>query len=95
MFGSRRASAVSLVANKPDSYDICFIPDGDTSGWLRNRIGVEPGDIVDAQSGERLGTHDGAYAYTIGQRRGPRGITVAPTDGQPRYVVGVDPRVAL
>lgn len=80
-----------LVANKPDSYDICFIPDGDTSGWLRNRIGVEPGDIVDAQSGERLGTHNGAYAYTIGQRRG-LGITVAPTDGQPRYVVGVDPQ---
>ena len=79
-----------LVANKPDSYDICFIPDGDTAGWLRNRIGAEPGSIVDAESGERLGQHEGAYAYTIGQRKG-LGITVAPQDGKPRYVVGVDP----
>lgn len=79
-----------LVANKPDSYDICFIPDGDTAAWLRNRIGAEPGDIVDAQSGEHLGQHEGAYAYTIGQRRG-LGIKVAPADGKPRYVVGVDP----
>ncbi len=80
-----------LVANKPDSYDICFIPDGDTAGWLRNRIGAEPGAIVDAESGVELGQHEGAYAYTIGQRRG-LGITVAPEDGKPRYVVGVDPQ---
>ncbi len=79
-----------LVANKPDSYDICFIPDGDTAGWLRNRIGAEPGVIVDVESGEQLGEHEGAYAYTIGQRRG-LGIKVAPEDGKPRYVVGVDP----
>mgnify|MGYP002400382518 CR=1 FL=1 len=79
-----------LVANKPDSYDICFIPDGDTAGWLRNRIGAEPGVIVDAESGDELGRHEGAYAYTIGQRRG-LGIKVAPEDGKPRYVVGVDP----
>ncbi|HAM23891.1 MAG TPA: tRNA 2-thiouridine(34) synthase MnmA [Actinobacteria bacterium] len=80
-----------LVANKPDSYDICFIPDGDTAGWLRNRIGAEPGAIVDAVTGDRLGDHEGAYAYTIGQRKG-LGIKVAPHDGQPRYVVGVDPK---
>lgn len=79
-----------LVANKPDSYDICFIPDGDTAGWLRNRIGAEPGEIVDALSGKHLGNHEGAYAYTIGQRKG-LGIKVAPADGLPRYVVGVDP----
>ena len=65
-----------LVANKPDSYDICFIPDGDTAGWLRNRIGAEPGEIVDALSGKHLGNHEGAYAYTIGQRKG-LGIKVA------------------
>lgn len=80
-----------LVANKPDSYDICFIPDGDTAGWLRDRIGAEPGAIIDAESGQKLGDHEGAYAYTIGQRRG-LGIKIAPEDGKPRYVVGVDPQ---
>jgi tRNA-specific 2-thiouridylase len=80
-----------LVARKPDSYDICFIPDGDTAGWLQNRIGSAPGDIVDAETGETLGQHEGAYAYTIGQRRG-LGVKVAPKDGKPRYVVGVDPQ---
>ncbi len=79
-----------LVARKPDSYDICFIPDGDTAGWLRNRLGEAPGEIIDAESGETLGEHDGAYAYTIGQRRG-LGVKVAPKDGKPRYVVAVDP----
>ncbi|NQU36143.1 MAG: tRNA 2-thiouridine(34) synthase MnmA [Actinobacteria bacterium] len=80
-----------LVARKPDSYDICFIPDGDTAGWLQNRIGSAPGDIVDAETGETLGQHEGAYSYTIGQRRG-LGVKVAPKDGKPRYVVGVDPQ---
>lgn len=79
-----------LVANKPDSYDICFIPDGDTAGWLRNRIGEQSGEIIDVETGESVGTHQGAYAYTIGQRRG-LGIKQAPIDGNPRYVVGVDP----
>ncbi len=79
-----------LVARKPDSYDICFIPDGDTAGWLQNRIGSAPGEILDAETGETLGQHEGAYAYTIGQRRG-LGVKVAPKDGKPRYVVGVDP----
>lgn len=87
---SEAAERGLLVANKPDSYDICFIPDGDTAGWLRNRIGAEPGMIVDVETGDELGTHEGAYAYTIGQRRG-LGIKVAPEDGKPRYVVGVDP----
>lgn len=80
-----------LVANKPDSYDICFIPDGDTAGWLRKRIGEQSGEIVDVETGETVGTHQGAYAYTIGQRRG-LGIKQAPVDGNPRYVVGVDPQ---
>lgn len=78
-----------LVARKPDSYDICFIPDGDTAGFLRKRLGDEPGQILDAETGESLGEHDGAYAYTIGQRKG-LGITVPTPDGSPRYVVDVD-----
>lgn len=78
------------VADKPDSHDICFIPDGDTSGWLRDRLGEQPGEIVDAETGEVLGHHSGAYAYTIGQRRGLDLREPAPS-GARRYVVDIDP----
>ncbi|MCG2991092.1 tRNA 2-thiouridine(34) synthase MnmA, partial [Escherichia coli] len=59
------------VANKPDSHDICFIPDGDTRGWLAERIEMTPGKIVD-QDGNELGEHTGAQAFTVGQRKGLR-----------------------
>ncbi|MGB5953032.1 MAG: tRNA 2-thiouridine(34) synthase MnmA [Ornithinimicrobium sp.] len=72
------------IAKKPDSHDICFIPDGDTRGWLTKRLGAQPGPIVDTD-GTPLGEHQGAYAYTVGQRRG-LGLTVPAADGQPRYV---------
>jgi len=78
-----------LVADKPDSHDICFVPDGDTGGWLRDRLGASPGDIVDAESGETLGQHEGAFAFTVGQRRG-LAIGTPPPEGARRYVVGVD-----
>lgn len=78
-----------LVADKPDSHDICFIPDGDTAGWLRERIGEAPAEIVDAGSGDVLGRTTTAYALTIGQRRGLN-LTVPAEDGRPRYVVDVD-----
>ncbi|MBU6213945.1 MAG: tRNA 2-thiouridine(34) synthase MnmA [Actinomycetales bacterium] len=77
------------VASKPDSHDICFIPDGDTKAWLSARIGVRAGDIRDAESGEVIGEHDGAHAYTVGQRRG-LGLDVSAPDRARRYVVGVD-----
>lgn len=58
------------VANKPDSQDICFIPDGDTGDYLCRKIGKMPyGDFVD-EGGNRLGEHKGIYRYTIGQRKG-------------------------
>jgi len=76
------------VASKPDSHDICFIADGDTRGWLTSRLGEQPGEIVDASSGEVVGVHQGAYAYTVGQRRG-LGLSRPAADGQPRYVVEV------
>jgi tRNA-specific 2-thiouridylase len=79
-----------LVADKPDSHDICFIADGDTQGWLSERLGAQPGPIVDAVSGEVLGGHDGAYAYTVGQRRG-LGIGRPAPDGRPRYVLDISP----
>jgi tRNA-specific 2-thiouridylase len=86
----REATARGLaVAAKPDSHDICFIADGDTSGFLRGRLGDAPGPIVDT-SGAAVGDHDGAYAFTVGQRRGLR-IGVPAPDGKPRYVLDVSP----
>jgi tRNA-specific 2-thiouridylase len=78
------------VAEKPDSHDICFIADGDTQGFLRGRLGAQPGQIVDAASGDVVGGHDGAYAFTVGQRRGLR-VGVPAADGRPRYVLDVSP----
>jgi tRNA-specific 2-thiouridylase len=78
------------VADKPDSHDICFISDGDTAGWLRERLGEGSGRIIDEQSGEVLGSHQGAYGFTIGQRKGLRLGRPAP-DGRPRYVLDIEP----
>ena len=77
------------VAAKPDSHDICFIADGDTAGWLAARLGERPGLVKD-EHGRALGEHKGAYAYTVGQRRGLRLGTPA-SDGRPRYVLQVCP----
>jgi tRNA-specific 2-thiouridylase len=77
------------VADKPDSHDICFIADGDTQGFLAKRIGAAKGPIVDAD-GEVLGEHDGAFGFTVGQRRGLR-IGRPAADGKPRYVLDISP----
>jgi tRNA-specific 2-thiouridylase len=77
------------VADKPDSHDICFIANGDTRGFLRSRLGEAPGDIVDL-GGAVVGHHEGAYGYTVGQRRGLRLDRPAP-DGRPRYVLSITP----
>ncbi|HEY5183909.1 MAG TPA: tRNA 2-thiouridine(34) synthase MnmA [Actinomycetes bacterium] len=90
--GAVRAEAADrglAVAQKPDSHDICFIPDGDTERFLRDRIGSAPGPVVDV-SGEVLGEHDGAYAFTVGQRKGLR-LGRPAADGRPRYVLSVSP----
>lgn len=78
------------VASKPDSHDICFIPTGDTRAFLGARIGVRPGAVVDADSGERLADHEGVHGFTIGQRKG-LGIDAPAADGRPRYVTDIDP----
>jgi tRNA-specific 2-thiouridylase len=77
-----------VVAHKPDSQDICFVPDGNYAAVIEKlRPGaVEPGEIVD-MSGTVLGQHDGVIHYTIGQRRG-LGIGGLDT---PLYVVRLDP----
>ncbi|HLS26011.1 MAG TPA: tRNA 2-thiouridine(34) synthase MnmA [Beutenbergiaceae bacterium] len=77
------------VSAKPDSYDICFVADGDTQGFLRSRLGSRPGEVVDHE-GQVVGEHDGAYAYTVGQRKG-LGLNRPAADGKPRYVLEVDP----
>ncbi|QMU98098.1 tRNA 2-thiouridine(34) synthase MnmA [Microbacterium esteraromaticum] len=77
------------VAQKPDSHDICFIPDGDTRGWLAEKVGTATGDIVD-RNGDVIGTHDGAHSFTVGQRRGLR-LGVPASDGKPRFVLEVRP----
>ena len=77
------------VAEKPDSHDICFIADGDTAGFLRDRLGSAPGDLVDTD-GAVIGSHDGTYGFTVGQRKGLR-IGVPAADGNPRYVLSISP----
>lgn len=78
------------VAHKPDSHDICFIPDGDTRGWLAEHVGAARGDIVDRE-GTLLGAHEGAHAYTVGQRKGLN-IGYPSPDGRPRFVLEVRPK---
>ena len=72
------------VANKPDSEDICFIPDGDYKKFLEENSDIQPknGKIVNAK-GKVLGEHQGLYRYTIGQRKG-LGIAYS----EPLYVIG-------
>ena len=74
------------VASKPDSYDICFVPDGDTAGYLGRRLPTIPGPIVDL-SGEVLGEHTGLWHYTVGQRKG-----LGLGTHERRYVVDLDAR---
>jgi tRNA-specific 2-thiouridylase len=78
------------VAAKPDSHDICFIADGDTSGWLHEKLGRRTGDFVDHATGDVVGHHDGAHAFTVGQRRGLR-LGRPADDGRPRFVLDIEP----
>lgn len=74
------------TADKPDSQEICFVPDQDYAGFIGRYRGHSEtaGELVDT-AGTVLGQHDGYERFTIGQRRG-LGITF----GEPRYVVGID-----
>lgn len=75
------------VASKPDSQEICFIPDNDYSRFIENNVEdkIEPGYFVDVH-GNVLGEHKGIINYTIGQRKG-LGVSL----GKPAYVVHIDP----
>lgn len=72
------------VADKKESMDLCFIPDGDTSGFLNRHLpSQEPGPIYDS-SGKKLGEHAGLSSYTVGQRKG---LGIHGTS--PRYVLAL------
>lgn len=77
-----RELGLDSVANKPESMDLCFIPDGDTAGFLRKELGeMRSGEILE-KDGTVLGRHEGVELYTVGQRKG-LGIAT----GKPRYVM--------
>ncbi|MDB5477907.1 MAG: tRNA 2-thiouridine(34) synthase MnmA [Alphaproteobacteria bacterium] len=80
-----------VTADKPDSQDICFVPDGDYAKVIQKlRPGaIEGGDIVHID-GRRLGRHEGIIHYTIGQRKG-LGLGGGETLGTPLFVVGLKP----
>jgi tRNA-specific 2-thiouridylase len=88
----RIASELGLeVAAKPDSQDICFVPDGDYAGLVK-RLRPEteqPGEIVDLE-GRVLGRHRGVVHFTVGQRRG---IEIG-GQREPLYVIRIDPEQA-
>lgn len=75
-----------INANKPDSQDICFVPDGDYVEAIKRFSGkdYEPGDFVD-KAGNVLGKHKGIVAYTIGQRKG-----LGVSSDKPLYVCEID-----
>ena len=88
--GEVRAKARALglpVADKSESMEICFIPDGDYRGFLQRRIpdAFRPGPIVD-RAGRQRGVHRGLAAYTVGQRRG-----LGLASDRPVYVLALDP----
>jgi tRNA-specific 2-thiouridylase len=74
------------VVNRPESQDICFVPDGDYAAFLQGYLGTEsaPGDFL-AEDGAVLGRHRGIRHYTVGQRRG-----IAHSFSEPMYVAAID-----
>src|SRR2546430_697244 len=83
-----RARRLGLVtADKPESQDICFVPDDDYRGFLRRRAPevFRPGAVVDRR-GNTLGAHAGIAGFTVGQKRG-----LGLATGRPLYVVDLDP----
>jgi tRNA-specific 2-thiouridylase len=75
------------VANKPDSQEICFVPDNDYGGFVQNYAGKKslPGDFVDV-NGDVIGRHRGLIHYTVGQRKG-----LGQTFGKPMFVKQINP----
>jgi len=86
----RLAAEMGLpVADKPDSADICFIPDNDYRSFIAGRMAQCEGEIRDA-GGRVVGRHQGVAAFTVGQRRG-LGVAL----GERRFVTAIDPGLSL
>lgn len=77
------------VADKPDSEEICFVPNNDYRSFLAERLPAQPGAIVDVTTGTAVGQHEGVHGFTVGQRKGLGAF------GSPRYVVGLEPERSL
>jgi tRNA-specific 2-thiouridylase len=79
-----------LVAQKPDSHEICFVADGDASGFVKRHVAEPPraGDVVDSD-GRRLTEHSGIHQFTVGQRKG-LGVSAR----VPLYVLRLEPETA-
>lgn len=77
------------VANKPDSQDICFVPNGDYAEVIRRHrpSAFREGDFIHIETGKNLGKHSGIINFTLGQRRG-LGISYP----NPLYVIKIDPK---
>ena len=75
-----------LVADKPDSHEICFVPDGDYASFVERRLpeGPRAGAVVDAE-GNLLGQHQGVHRFTVGQRKG-----LGVSSSVPLYVTAID-----
>jgi len=75
------------VGDKPESQEICFVPNDDYASFVRERLEaqIKPGDFVDL-AGKKLGRHEGIINFTVGQRKG-LGVTF----GKPMFVVGLNP----
>lgn len=73
------------VAGKPDSEEICFVPNNDYRAFLAERLPASPGALVDAATGAVVGEHTGYTGFTVGQRKGLGAF------GGRRYVVGIRP----
>ena len=80
------------VADKADSQEICFIPDGDYARFVAARVPdtARQGPIVD-ETGREIGRHDGIHRFTVGQRKGLGLASSSPTPGAPLYVLQVRP----
>src|SRR5215510_4282692 len=77
------------VADKPDSQEICFIPDNDYRAFVRKQLPAGSGDgVFIDEKGRVLGTHDGIHRFTVGQRKG---LGLASPTGTPMYVLALRP----
>jgi tRNA-specific 2-thiouridylase len=76
------------VADKPDSQELCFVPDGEYAAFVERRTPAVPGTIVH-EDGRLLGRHDGVHRFTVGQRKG-LGLSTLRAPANPLYVVELD-----